>query len=150
MQKALICALSIRLTSQRHCRARSFQGAAYTNNRRAIACRRCSEGWLRDTSTRRVWASDSICWYCRAAACSSAGADTSLRRLDAAPTSTCASTGGAAPGVGGGGGGGAGAGGQQESAARRPRGWGHHAGRGAEGGAGKAHAGIIDKTARPK
>ena len=44
MQKALICLLPIRLTSQRHARARSFHGAANGMRRFAMARNRVSCG----------------------------------------------------------------------------------------------------------
>src|SRR3989344_2800485 len=96
MQKALICELPMRLTSQRHCLARSFHGMVCGISRLAMACRRCSCGWSLGASARLALACCSICWYCWAAEFSSVSAGTSLRRRDAEPTSTGASTGAAA------------------------------------------------------
>ena len=93
MQKALICLLPIRLTSQRHCRARSFHFAVCAIRRLEIARSRWSCGWL--SGARAFWArAFSISWaYSLVATASSSSAGTRLRMRDASPTSTWPNTG---------------------------------------------------------
>ena len=113
MQKALICLLPIRLTSQRHCRARSFHCAVCAIRRLEIARSRCSCGWLSGAS---AFLARAFCHQLgvllRRRGFELIGRHQAAHAWTRRPTSTWPSTGGD----------GGRAGSQQEAAARHPRG----------------------------